>query len=1054
MNSQEINKILEVSQGKKYEYDTSKTWIDLFREQAVKNPDKIAVVNKNTTMTYKELDEASDKIAAYLINNGVKVNEFVAVKMGRVKEFMSVVIGIQKAGAAYVPIDLDYPEARAEYILKNSEAKIIFTNEIAAEVLKMPLKITHAEYRLSHENLAYMIYTSGSTGNPKGVMIQHKALLNLVHFIRERWHMNEQSRISCHSSFAFDGSIEDLYPVLTAGGTLFIVPEEIRHDIFEMRNFIEKNKITGGYFTTLFAQILAAGKEPLNVDYISVGGEAMTENLNVSGTVYDTYGPTEFTVDATYFELEKGKEYNPIPIGRPLYNCAAFIVEKNNELLPIGETGELCLSGPQLALGYWKLPELTDEKFTALKISDGDVRKIYHTGDLARYNKDGQLEFLGRIDFQVKLRGFRIELGEIESSALKYPGIIQAAAAVRKKILCLYYTSEKVIDEKKLKSFMASSLADYMIPALFIKLERMPETPNGKLDRKALPDPDIIRKNKYVKPRNEIEKTVADCIKKALNINFNIGAEDNFIEIGGDSISAIQTVSFLREMGYSLKTNDILKYETVEKIAQVCRKISTKPQKIQPTSNSSITEWSKEEFNAITEKFAKRGEHLQRIYPILPSIYQELLFLLSQTNNPDELYKYDEYRIVEIYGLDFLPSENELRSALDALAKKHEVLRTAIIYKEVSMIQQAITDRKIPLTMTDISAKPDKLSTLKKMRKDLLKDGFDFEDKPLFQVVCAKTSENSCYIMIAVHHVIIDGWCTSIYMKDFEYFLQEARKPGGLSLSEVPSSNNGIYEQCVREMLEKVRNRRNQAVQYFKKLLESYNNKAEIPYDLTISENEIFSDDADLLEKIIDPQTVLNFNLICREFGVTLADGFSMIFGMVLQTVCNINDVVFQKVMSGRSNFSIDVSNVVCCLVSPVLVRVKAEKDTKASSLLKSIHKQFIESNEFDFIAADDIQEELGFEESYWKLSFENYDYGDNYLSILKPILVREELSEINMIYAIPLSDGSLKVIFMFDTSHYRRQKIEHLFCLIEKFMKEITKNPDVKVNLLTQNNE
>ena len=440
MNSQQINKILEVSQGEKYEYDTSKTWIDLFREQEVKDPDKIAVVDKNSSMTYKELNEASDKIAAYLINNGVKVNEFVAVKMGRVKEFVSVVIGIQKAGAAYVPIDLDYPEARAEYMLKNSEAKIIFTDKLAAEVLKTSSQIT--EHRLSSENLAYMIYTSGSTGKPKGVMIQHKALLNFVHFIRERWHLTEKSRITCHSNFAFDGSIEDLCPVLTAGGTLFIVSEEIRRDIFEMRNFIEKYEITGGSFTTLFAQMLAAGEEPLNVDYICVGGEAMTTIPNVTGSIYNAYGPTEFTVDATYIELGKSLEYNPIPIGRPLYNCAAFIVGKNNELLQVGETGELCLSGPQLALGYWKLSELTAEKFTELKISDSDTRKIYHTGDLARYNKDGQLEFLGRIDFQVKLRGFRVEPGEIESCALKYPAIIQAAAAV-KKIFFAYITRQK-----------------------------------------------------------------------------------------------------------------------------------------------------------------------------------------------------------------------------------------------------------------------------------------------------------------------------------------------------------------------------------------------------------------------------------------------------------------------------------------------------------------------------------------------------------------------------------------------------------------------------------
>ena len=425
----ETRKILAISEGERYAYDTSETWVDLFKKQVQLHPQKVAVADEGSSMSYSELDEASDKIATYLLEHGLKKEAFVAICMGRCKEFMAAALGVHKAGGAYVPIDLDYPAARVAYMLEDSEAGIVLTEKLVRQALETCAPLPAENYGCTPEGLAYMIYTSGSTGKPKGVMIQHKALVNFVHFIRERWHLTEKSRIACHSNFAFDASVEDLYPALTAGGCVYIVPEEARRDIFEMKAFLKQHEINGGCYSTQFGQMLAAGSEPLELDYLCVGGEAMTRQLNVRGSVYNTYGPTEFTVDATYFELEQGKEYTPIPIGRPLYNCAAFVLGGNRELLPLGEVGELCLSGPQLAKGYWKRPELTAEKFVEVKIADGDVRRVYRTGDLARYNEAGRLEFFGRMDFQVKLRGFRIELGEVESAALKYPGIIQAAGA-------------------------------------------------------------------------------------------------------------------------------------------------------------------------------------------------------------------------------------------------------------------------------------------------------------------------------------------------------------------------------------------------------------------------------------------------------------------------------------------------------------------------------------------------------------------------------------------------------------------------------------------------
>ena len=484
ISDEERKEILALSKGEELRYDSGQTWLDLFFASVDRVPEKTAVSDSKGSYTYAELNQASDRIAAFLHAKGVEENSFAAVRMDRVKEFAAAVIGIQKAGAAYLPIDLYYPQERVNYMLSDSGAKILLTEDTVAKILSGEAGKADASaedgqglaYRsdISPERLAYMIYTSGSTGKPKGVMIQHKALLNFVQFIRSRWGLDEKSRIALHSNFAFDAAVEDLFPPLAAGGTVYIVPEIARRDPEKMREFLKQNAINGGSYSTQFGQLLAAD-EPLDVDYLCVGGEAMTVVPKARGPVYNAYGPTEFTVDATYYELDKTREYKTIPIGWPVHNCSAYIMDPWGGLLPRGFTGELCLAGPQMARGYWNQPELTEEKFTLADLGAEKVR-VYHTGDLARYNEEGELEYLGRMDTQVKLRGFRIELGEIERAAAGYDGIRLAAADVKKDQLILYYSCKEdaagqVVDETALRDFLADSLADYMLPSILMRLD-------------------------------------------------------------------------------------------------------------------------------------------------------------------------------------------------------------------------------------------------------------------------------------------------------------------------------------------------------------------------------------------------------------------------------------------------------------------------------------------------------------------------------------------------------------------------------------------------------
>ncbi|MBQ7463528.1 MAG: AMP-binding protein, partial [Lachnospiraceae bacterium] len=363
-------------------------------------------------------------------------------------------------------------------------------------------------------------------------------------------------------------AVEDIFPSLTVGGTVFVVPEDVRKDISMMREYITQNRTNGGCYSTQFGQLLAMDETPLDVDYFVLGGEAMTQVPNVRGRIINTYGPTEFTVDATFYEVEKDHEYRNIPIGRPLYNCSAYIVNDNLSLVPRGVVGELCLSGPQMADGYWNRPELTAEKFTVLKTGNGETVKVYRTGDLARWNEEGMLEYAGRIDDQVKLRGFRVEPGEVERRALQFAGVHEAAALVRKETLCLYYTADGEVDEKDLRDFMASSLADYMVPGVFVRMEKMPLTPAGKLDRRALPEPHIETAGRdHVPPENETEKKLCKAFAAVLEMDPDtVGRDDDFFDLGGNSIRGMRLV--LRADIEGFTTTDLFRLHTPEKIAR------------------------------------------------------------------------------------------------------------------------------------------------------------------------------------------------------------------------------------------------------------------------------------------------------------------------------------------------------------------------------------------------------------------------------------------------------------------------------------------------------
>ena len=467
-------------------------------------------------------------------------------------------------------------------MIEDSGADIVLTEQDILEILSSyesggvdAKKLPGAK----PDGRAYMIYTSGSTGRPKGVMIAHRSLMNFTVSIRHLAGIRRGDRIIAHRSFSFDAHIEDYFPTLAAGAAVFIIGEDKRRDSDEIVAFMNENHLTGGGFTTSVARVLMTQYE-MPMRYIIAGGEALYGITGKSSIqIINEYGPTECTDDSTWYALKTGVAYNNVPIGRAMPNSWCFVVDSNEKLLPLGVAGELCVAGAQVGIGYHNREELTKQAFTDCPFVPG-VR-MYHTGDLVRYNEDGEIEFLGRMDNQVKLRGYRIELGEIEAVCGRYEGIKEAVALVSEihgsKHLILYYTVREgaVVDESRIRNYVdASTLPNYMKPELYMRLDRMPLLPNAKIDRRHMPLPDDGLTVIGEKPVTALETHLLNAAKEFLP-GIDFGVTDDLFTLGMTSLSAMRFVAKVNslELNVKYRVTDVMRYRTIRKLIAGNRRI-------------------------------------------------------------------------------------------------------------------------------------------------------------------------------------------------------------------------------------------------------------------------------------------------------------------------------------------------------------------------------------------------------------------------------------------------------------------------------------------------
>ena len=747
VSEDEKNRILTDFNDTSAEYPKDKTIVELFEEQVEKTPDNIAVVFEDQNLTYSELNEKANQIAHRLREKyEVLPNDHVAILADRNVDIVVGILGILKAGGAYVPIDPNYPDDRKSFILEDCSPKALLTYKKNMET-QIPVidlsdssvyegKKENPERVNGPEDLIYCIYTSGTTGKPKGSEIEQRNVVRLVKNTNYA-DLDENTVILQTGSMSFDASTLEVWGTLLNGGRLVLTNLDVLTDSRRLKETIEKQGITTMWMTsTLFNQMIVTDGSVFDgLKHLLIGGEKLSDqhvrmfkDRKNGVKLTNGYGPTENTTFTTTYEIPD--DFEMIPIGKPIANTTIYIMQ-GNALCGIGVPGELCTGGDGVGRGYLNRPDLTEEKFVKDPFSEG---RMYRTGDLVRWMPDGNIEFLGRFDDQVKIRGFRIELGEIESRIREIENVKDCAVIVREdsngeKAIYAYYVSEEELSNSEIREELGKTMPDYMIPSYMMRIEAIPVTRNGKLDKKALPEIEAGAGREYVAPRNTYESVLIKAFEYVLKTD-RMSVLDSFFEMGGDSIRAIRAISKLRDEGYETTLRDIMTYRTVSEIAK--------------------------HISVVATNVGEQGEISGKVQktPIIRWFFDKKL--------PNPSF-FNQSILLETKAIDIIA----LEKALNEISMHHDMLRARLIGQEI--IIRRISEGDLFNLVENKLGDIDQNSIEEEIHLLAQKEysSMNIYDKPWFKAVVIRGNVKD-YLLIILHHLISDGVSLRIIKEDLE----------------------------------------------------------------------------------------------------------------------------------------------------------------------------------------------------------------------------------------------------------------------------------------------
>jgi len=760
----------------------------LIEQQVQRSPAEVALTDGRRSFSYAELNSRANRLAHWLREQGVGPDSRVGVALERSVELLVALLAVLKAGGAYVPLDPEFPAERLAHMLEDGGVRLLLTQQhLLGELPQRGARAfcldrdwgqleSYADSDLTNlakpDDLAYVIYTSGSTGKPKGVAVRHGGVVNFMLSMAREPGLDARDRVLALTSLSFDISALELYLPLLVGGRVVLIDRDVARDPSRLLGVALEQGVTVIQATPSTWTLLSGHEDfpRLTGCRFFCGGEALSAELADKLTaqtdaLWNLYGPTETTIWSAAWKIEKGAR---ALLGKPIANTQLYILDGELQPAPIGVAGELYIAGDGLARGYHGRPGLTCERFVADPYGRESGARMYRTGDLARWRADGVLEYLGRIDHQVKIRGFRIELGEIESRLLGQPGVREAVVIARDagqvKQLVGYVTGPLLSEQgSDLRAALLEELPDYMVPAQIVPLERMPLTPNGKLDRKALPEPDFsLLQKTYRAPQSEREQTLAVIWCAVLGLE-RVGLEDNFFELGGDSIVSIQVVSRARAAGLQLSPKDLFQHQTLQALARVAGDLIAAEA---PAAVAAIEVPNAAQLAAL----GLSPDQIEDLYPLSP-MQQGMLF---HGVDGSEGGVYVNQLRVEVQDLDVERFRAAWQAALDA----HDNLRAGVHWQGLDKPVQAVHKHvQLPLEVLDWRGREDMEAALDELAVAERSRSFDLERPPLLRLVLVRSAEASHQLVYTHHHILLDGWSNA------QLFAEALRRYNGESIA-------------------------------------------------------------------------------------------------------------------------------------------------------------------------------------------------------------------------------------------------------------------------------
>ncbi len=1000
------------------EYPRDKTVVELFEEQVKKTPENIALVFEDRKLTYAELNARANSLAHSLRELGVKADDFVAIIADKSIEIIEGIYGIIKAGGAYLPIDPTYPEDRIAFMLEDSAAKVVlkFTDEplnIPADLTVIDLSdekvwngnSSDPETVNKPEDAIYCIYTSGTTGKPKGVVVEHHNVVKLV-MNCDYTELNVESVILQTGQLMFDASTFEVWGAALNGGTLHLISKENMLNAATFKKYLIENKVNTLFITTaLFNQFIGEDKTIFNsLKHLMFGGEATSErhvemlrSQNTDVDFRNVYGPTETTTFAAHYIIKE--KVDKTPIGKPISNTQMYVLN-GNELCGIGVPGELCIAGDGVARGYLNRPELNAEKFVKNPFGEG---KMYRSGDLVRWLSDGNIEFLGRIDEQVKIHGFRIELGEIETRIRDIENIKDCVVIVKPdntgdKAIYAYYTGTEKVEITEIRSKLAENMPEYMVPAYMMQLEELPVTKNGKIDKRALPEIEARAAREYVAPRNEIEAKICEIFSEILSVE-QVGVKDSFFELGGHSLRATRLVNRIEaETGTRIALKEVFAHPTVEQLAVLA--------------------------GGESEEYVPIPKAEEKEYYAMSSA-QKRTYLIQQMDT--EAVTYNMPANLKLTG-EVRP--DAMREALQAMTNRHEILRTVFLMVEGEPVQKILDHVEADFEYATSSESDEELMT------EFLKP-FDLASGRLVRVKLVNKGEYHL-MMFDMHHIVGDGMSMNTFATELMALYN------GEKLEPLTHQFKDYSEWM------QTRDLSGQA-EYWKRQFDDEIPVLDMPLDFPRPQEQSYAGrtiNCELNEKLSEKIKELVKKTGTTEYMVFLAAAM-----VTLSKYSRQEDIVIGSPISGRTHR--DTEGMLGMFVNTLAMRGKPEKDKTFREFLEEIKNTCLkayENQEYPFeelVEAVDVQRDMSrnpiFDVMLALQNNENVDVklGD---SETEGTGISGTIAKFDMTFNIAKTKDGFVISFEYCTDLFKAETAERILNHFEKILGEVTADSEQKL--------